>query len=202
MSSDGNWCMRFFWRRKTLKTRILVSNQAVLQTNNTTIGTRNKENNKIFQNRCIQKEIQDHYSATFKKIREGKRRWIKRQIHQLNTMQKNINPRVHTKITHSQSRAHHITSGEQNEPISKHQMQQETNQKEAGSLPNPIHIIQKEEEGQGERTTVKRQKYGGMQEEEEGGGASPHEKTQKKTCTWWRRERQREWIIHPNVQFL
>lgn len=72
MSSDGIWCMRFFWRRKTLKTRILVSSQAVLHTNNATIGTQNKENNKIFQNKGIQKEIQDHYIATFKKKRREK----------------------------------------------------------------------------------------------------------------------------------
>ena len=32
MSSNGIWCMRFFWRRKTQKTRILVSSQAVLRT--------------------------------------------------------------------------------------------------------------------------------------------------------------------------
>lgn len=70
MSSDGIWCMRFFWRRKTLKTKILVSSQAVLHTNNATIGTQNKENHKIFQNKSIQKEIQDHYIATFKKRRE------------------------------------------------------------------------------------------------------------------------------------
>lgn len=34
--------------------------QAVLHTNNATIGKQNKENNKIFQNKGIQKEIQDH----------------------------------------------------------------------------------------------------------------------------------------------
>lgn len=53
-----------------MKTKILVSSQAVLHTNNATIGTQNKENHNIFQNKSIQKEIQDHYIATFKKRRE------------------------------------------------------------------------------------------------------------------------------------
>lgn len=60
--------------------------------------------------------------------------------------------------------------------------------KKVASPPNQIHIIQKKEEGEGERTTEKRQKYRGMQEEEE----PVHMKRHRKTHTWCGEERGRE----------
>lgn len=63
-----------FEGERHLKTRILVSSQAVLHTNNATIGTQNKENNEISQNKSIQKENpRPLYIATFEN-KEGKRR--------------------------------------------------------------------------------------------------------------------------------
>lgn len=162
MSSDGIWCMRFFWRRETLKTRILVSNQAVLHTNNATIGTQNKEKN-ISEQRHSKRNPRPLYCYLQKK--EGKRRWIKRQIHQLNTMQKNINRRgSYTNYTQP------IKSASHHQRWAKLANQQASDaardrSKKVGSPPNQIHIIQKKE-GEGERTTEKRQKYRGMQEEE------------------------------------
>lgn len=194
MSSDGIWCMHFFWRRKTLKTRNLVSSQAVLHTNNATIGKQNKENNKIFQNKGIgiQKEIQDHYIATFKK-KEGKRRWIKQQIHQLNTMQKtSIEEFIQNYTQPIKSASHH-------QRWAKLANQQASNaardqSKKAGSPPNQIHIIQKREAGEGERTTEKRQKYRGMQEEE-----PVHMKRHwKNMYMMWRREREAERVDNPS----
>ena len=125
-----------FEGERHLKTRILVSSQAVLHTNNATIGTQNKENNEISQNKSIQKENpRPLYIATFEK-KEGKRRWIKRQIHQLNTMQKTSIERVHTQITRSQSRAHHITRVEQKTSQSASiRCSKKTNQKRLAALP-------------------------------------------------------------------
>lgn len=51
------------------KTRILVSCQAVLHTNNTTIGTQNEEND-IFQCKGIPKKIQDYKHCFLKESRE------------------------------------------------------------------------------------------------------------------------------------
>lgn len=184
MSSDGICCMRFFWRRKTLKTRILVSSQAVLHANNATIGTQNKEK-KYLRSKGIQKEIQDHYIATFKKRREKEGELSGRFISW--TQCKNINWRVHTQITHSQSRAHHITRGEQKLANQQASDAARDQSNRVGSPPNQVHIIQKKEEEEGERTTEKGQKYKRMQKEE-----PVHMKIHRKTHTWCgEEERQR-----------
>lgn len=68
-------------------------------------------------------------------------------------------------------------------------MQQEDQSKKVGSPPNQIHIIQKKEDREGERTTAKRQKYRGMQEEEP---VHMEKRHRKNTYMRWRGERQRE----------
>lgn len=196
MSSDGIWCMRFFWRRKTLKTRILVSSQAVLHTNNATIGTQNKENNKIFQNKGIQKEIQDHYIATFKKRREKEGELSGRFI-SLNTMQKKHQSKSsYTNYTQPiKSASHHQRWAKlANQQASDAARDQS---KKVGSPPNQIHIIQKKEEGGGERMTEKRQKY----------IEGCRRRRRRSQSTWkdientymmWRRERQTERVNNPS----
>lgn len=59
------------------------------------------------------------------------------------------------------------------------------------------HHTEKRKDGR-ERERQRKEKYKGMQEEE-----PVHMKRHRKnTYMMWRRERQREWTIHPNVQFL
>lgn len=191
MVFDACACLK---RRKTLKSRILQSSQAVLLTNNATIGTQNKTNKTkyILKNRHSKINSKNILLLPLKKKKRGEKRgWFKRQNHQLNTMQKNIN-RVHTQITRSQSRAHHITRGEPNEQISKHQEQQETNQKRLAAL--PIQYTSYREGGrEGERTRERRQSYRRMQE------MPVHmERHRENTHMTWRTE----WTIHPHVQIL
>lgn len=188
MSSDDIWCMRFFWRRKTLKTRILVSSQAVLHTNNATIGTQNKENHKIFQNKSIHKEIQDHYIATFKKKRREKEGELSGRFISWTQCKKHQSKSSYTNYTQPiKSASHHQRWAKlANQQASDAARDQS---KKVGSPPNQIHIIQKREEGEGERMTEKRQRYRGMQEEEE---EPVHMKRHRKTHTWCGEERGRE----------
>lgn len=143
MTSNGNWYMHFFSRKKDIEITdfTLVS----IQTHKTMPLLEHRTKKKIFEIESIQKEIQDHSIATLK--RGGERSWIKQQIFQLNTMQQNWK-RSYSNYTQP---VHHITIGE---PISKHLMQQETNQnkKRVGSPPNQIHIIQKKKEEKEEKT--------------------------------------------------
>lgn len=141
MSSDGICCMRFFWRRKTLKTRILVSSQAVLHANNATIGTQNKENNKISEIKGIQKEIQDHYFATLKKRREKEGElsgkfisWTQCKKHQSKSSYTNYTRPI-------KSASHHQRWAKLASQQASDAARDQSNK--VGSPPNQIHIIQK-----------------------------------------------------------
>lgn len=149
------------------KKRILVSSQAVLHTNNAIIGTQKKENNKIFQNKGIQKEIQDHSIATLKK--EGKRRWIKRQIHQLNTTQKHHWKNSYTNYTQP------VKSASHDQRWAKLANQQASDaarrpiKNRPAALPIKYKIIQKKG-GRGGRENDRER----LKNRDAGGGASPH----------------------------
>lgn len=198
MSSNGLKCMRFFWRRKTLKTRILVSNQAVLHTNNATIGTQNKENNKIFRTKAFKQKSKTIKLLPLKK--GGKRRWIKRQIHQLNTMQKtSIKEVIHKLHAANQER---ITSPAVSKTSQSASIR--CSKKPIKKVWQPSQSITRHTDKGG------RGGNGGGQREDrniEGcrrGSQSTWKDTEKHRHVEEERERerQREWTIHPHVQIF
>lgn len=195
MSSDGIWCMRFFWGRKTLKTRILVSSQAVLHTNIATIGTQNREKQQNISEKKHSKEIQDHYFATFKK-KGGKGELSSRFISWTQCKKHQSKEFVHKLHAANQE---HITSPEVSKTSQSASIRCSKRPIKKGLQPSQsnTHHTEKRKDGR-ERERQRKEKY----KRDAGGGASPHEKTQKNTYMMWRRERQREWTIHPNVQFL
>lgn len=173
MSSNGIWCMRFFWRRKTLKSRILVSSQAVLHTNNATIGTKNKENKNISEQKHSKRNPRPFYCyLKLRREKEGELSgrfisWTQCKKHQKSSY-KNYTQPVNS-ASHHQRRAK--LANQQASDAARDQL------KKVGSPPNQIHIIQKKDR-EGERTTEKRQKYRGMQEE------PVHIKRHRNTHTW------------------
>lgn len=75
MVFDACACLK---RRKTLKSRILQSSQAVLLTNNATIGTKRKQRKqKIYlKTQAFKNKFQEHFIASFKKKKRGEKRVI------------------------------------------------------------------------------------------------------------------------------
>lgn len=160
------------------------------------LAHRTKKTTKYFRTKAFKKKSKTIILLPLKKRRE-KERWIKRQIHQLNTMQKtSIEEFIHKLHAANQER---ITSPEVSKTSQSASIRCSKRPIKKGWQPSQSNTHHTEKGRRGGRENDK-----GKTEisRDAGGGASPHKKTQKNTYMMWRRERQREWTIHPNVQFL
>lgn len=197
MSSNGIWCMRFFWRRKTLKSRILVSNQAILHAHIATIGTQNKEHKNISEQKHSKRNPRLFFYCFLykkKKKRRGKEGELSGRFIS-STQCKKHQKSSYTNYTQPvKSASHHQRRAKlANQQASDAARDQS---KKAGSPPSQIHIIQRRggrggRENNGEKTEISR----------DAEGASPHEKTQKNIHDVENREAEK-WTIHPHVQIL
>lgn len=159
-----------------------MSIQAVLHTNNATVGAQNKEN-KIFKIEKHSNRNPRHFIATLKK--RGGRRWIKLQICQLNTMQRNWKRSYSNYTQPVKSASHHQRRANQQASYAARDRSKQNKKKKVGSPPNRIHIIQKKKEEEEDRN-------GAMQEE------PVHTETEKNTDMRW----STEWTTHPNANLL
>lgn len=175
-------------KEKDITSRILVSIQAVLHTNNATVGTQNKKKKKSKRSKAFKNKSKPIFWLPLKK--EGKRMWIKKQIHQLNTMQKQKEfiLKLHRA---SQER---ITSPEASQTSQSASIICSKRPIKKGWQPSQsnTHHTKKRRTGRG-----REQRRNDRNKE----GCRRSQSTWKDRTHTWSGE-QREWTIHPNVQIL
>lgn len=160
-----------------------MSIQAVLHTNNATVGAQNKEN-KMFKIEKAFKQKSETFHCYLKK--EGGRRWIKQQIRQLNTMQQNWKRSYSNYTQPVKSASHHQRRANQQASYAARDQskQNKTKKKRFGRPPNRIRIIQKKKEEEEEKTETEQCKRS--------------QSTRKHTDMRW----STEWTTHPNANLL
>lgn len=154
---------------KKNKSQILVSIQAVLHTNNATVEVQNKEN-KIFKIIKHSNRNTRHVIATLKG--GGGRRWIKQQIYQLNTRQRNWKRSYSNYTQPVKSASHHQRRANQQASYAARDQSKQKKNKTKGLAAHPVEYTSYRKR---RRRKKRRQKRSNA------GGASPHGNTEKQT---------------------